>query len=278
MSLLSREQIRIALAPQQVTVLQMTRGWSSSRMQKQHIYPCEPAQPGEANWQSAINALRTAVNEFKNLRADTVIVLSNHFVRYGLVPYNAKASNPAEETALVQHHFSTIYGAISAQWALRVSEDAHSDPRVASGIDQTLLDAIHALFTESKLRLVSIQPYLMAAFNQWRHRFDQSAWFALMEPGRMCLALLQDNNWQSLTSLKLGDDSFDDLAIFLQREKLLTGNGIHKDDIPLFVFAPGYTAPNPILTQLPTLQLIQPAAIRGCEAPVSAPSAMAMAG
>lgn len=278
MSLLSREQIRIALAPQQVTVLQLTRDWSTTRMHKQHIYPCEPPQQGEPHWLPVITALRAAVNEFKQLRANTVITLSNHFMRYGLVPYSANASKPAEELALVRHHFTSIYGAMADNWTLRLSEDAHSDPRVASGVDQGLIDAIQTLFADTKLRLVSIQPYLMAAFNQWHHRFDKNAWFALMEPGRLCLALLYDDKWHTLKTLKLSDDSFGDLAIFLQREKLLSSNGRDLADIPVFVFAPGYTAPNPILLQLPALQLLQPAAITGCDMPVSALSAMAMTG
>lgn len=278
MSLLSREQVRIALAPQQVTVLQLTRNWSTTRMHKQHIYPCEPPQPGEQYWQPVITALRAAVNEFKQLRANTVITLSNHFMRYGLVPYSANASKPAEELALVQHYFTSIYGAAAEQWNLRLSEDAHSDPRVASGVDKGLIDAIQSLFADTKLRLVSIQPYLMAAFNQWQHRFDKNAWFALMEPGRLCLALLYDGQWHTLKTLKLSDDSFGDLAIFLQREKLLSSNGKDLADIPVFVFAPGYTAPNPILLQLPSLQLLHAAAINGCDVPVSALSAMAMTG
>jgi hypothetical protein len=125
------------------------------------------------------------------------VVLSNHFVRYAIVPWTAGLDTAAEEEAYVRHHFAKVYGERAKTWALRWSDNGGT--RLASAIDQALLEALK----QALPRLASVQPYLMAAINRCRASIPRSgAWLALVEADRACIALHAGGRWQSVQNAK----------------------------------------------------------------------------
>lgn len=249
MSPLWRDQVRVVLSPQRAAVLRLARS-RTPRITRQCVVPCDPAKPGEASWRHTLAALDTALAEFGEHKADTVVILSNHFVRYALVEHSDQVSTDAEEMALVRHSFSTIYGNDADGWALRLNDAGARDGlRIACAVDQDFPEALRTRFNTTKFRLRSIQPYLMAAFNRWCHRFDGSVWFVLGEPGKLCLARFQDGQCQSIKTMRIGDDWSYELAVCLEREKLLQGIDAAAapavTETPVFVFAPGYSKSTP---------------------------------
>jgi hypothetical protein len=157
---------------------------------------CDPAF-GREPWQGAVHVL-------KNLelpRARATVVLSNHFVRYALVPWSDALAGEAEEAAYVRHHFAHIHGERAKSWAFRASE---GPSRLCSAIDADLLKAIKECFSgKNKARLVSVQPGLMAAFNRWRGSIPPAgAWLALVEPDRACVGLHAKGRWQSVQNAR----------------------------------------------------------------------------
>ena len=121
-------------------------------------------------------------------RAHVTVVLSNHYVRYAIVPGGGAAS-AEEEIALARFHFTKIHGERAKEWEVRVSEG------LACAIDAALLREIRPLF-KGKARLVSVQPYLMHAYNGARRKIPrEGAWLVLAEQGRTCLARLAAKGW-----------------------------------------------------------------------------------
>jgi len=271
-----RDQIRIALAPQQVTLLRLRRGWTP-RVTEKRVIPCVDNKPGEPLWHNAITTLASALPEFAKRKSEVVVILSNHFVRYALIPYSEQISRKQEELALVRHQFTQIYGEAVEQWALRLSDDGCDDNRVASAIDQALLDALHAVFQSGNLILTSVQPYLMAAFNQWQHRFADSALFALIEHGRLCLSTFHHRQWHAIKSIKIGEDWYQELAALLNREKLLSGIDV-TGNIPVFIVAPDAVELNQAQQQEHAIQLLRPKSLTGTTDAKDASYFMAMAG
>ena len=91
--------------------------------------------------------------------------------------------------------------------------------QVASAIDQGLIDGIVNIFSETGIKLISLQPYLMAAFNYVCKTIDaKPILFVLVEHGRLCIALLKDGDWQSLSSTKLSSDWAGELPNVIERE------------------------------------------------------------
>lgn len=278
MSLSWREQIRIAIAPQQVTLLRLSRGWKQRVLDKQ-VISCETNAATDAPWRAALDTLQQVLPTFVQHRSDVVVILSNHFMRYTLIPYSAQIATKDEDMALLRLSFQRIYGHAAEGWALRMSDHGHEQQRLASAVDQSLLDAITTICSGPNLNLRSIQPYLMAAFNQWRHRLDKNGWFALVETGRLCLAQFQQNEWRSVRTTKIGDNWFDELAALLSREKLLTAqDSSSNEDIPVYVFAPGCDEPNSDQQQKQAIELLAPATGNAIEESSQAPYAMALAG
>ena len=127
------------------------------------------------------------------------VVVSNHFVRYALVPWSAALSGAAEETAYVRHHFLRVYGERAKAWSFRASPASRGAPRLCSAIDTAFLQEIKNLFAKGKSKLVSLQPELMATFNRWRGKVPAAgAWLVMAEPERACIGLYAKGNWQAV--------------------------------------------------------------------------------
>jgi hypothetical protein len=110
-------------------------------------------------------------------------------------------------------------------------------PQLASAVDVLLLQALRQLFARARLALSSVQPYLMAAYNNCRSRLqDSSAWLVLFEPGCLCLALLQQGRWASVRSMRIGADWREQLPQLLERESCMGA----ADSVPeaVYVWAP----------------------------------------
>jgi hypothetical protein len=148
----------------------------------------EPAELDSAEpWRGALERLKTRPWP---QRADVTVILSNHFVRYAVVPQQDAAS-PDEELALARFHFARIHGERAKGWEVRLSGE------LACAMDTALLAGLKEIFSNQKgVRLVSVQPHLMAAYNRARRRIPRGgAWLLLAEPQRVCLARLAARGW-----------------------------------------------------------------------------------
>ena len=136
----------------------------------------------------SIEELKSEISRTRR-RTDFTVVLSNHFVRYAIVPRQDTATRD-EELALARFHFAKIHGERAKAWEVRLSGN------LACAIDTALLSDLKQCFAGTKARLVSVQPYLMWAYNQARRRIArEGAWLVLPEQGRVCLARLAARGW-----------------------------------------------------------------------------------
>ncbi|MGH8736404.1 MAG: hypothetical protein ACREVC_03480 [Burkholderiales bacterium] len=228
MSRLSRERLLIALAPRSLALLRIARA-PRARVVATLASECEP-RAGAAPWEPVVAALARLIAEQKD--ADATVVLSNHFVRYTLVPRNAALGGAEEQLAYARYCFAKVHGERSKAWEVRLGRDRGEPLRVASAVDAALLEAVRAGFpAQGGPRLVSVQPYLMAAFNRWRRLAGgRSVWLLLLEPGRACLAGLESSRWIALRNV-IGDyASPARWHVLLDRERwLLAAPAAHSD-------------------------------------------------
>jgi len=243
-----RDELNIALSPAKVAMVHLGRGLKTAPVSRQELV-CAAAQPGEAPWTKALECLERALQEQKNGKADATVLLSNHFVRYVLVPWSEQISDTNEEQAFIRHCFIKTSGAEAQRWALRMSPAGYGETQVACAIDQDLLDGLERISASHGLRLASLQPYFMAAFNQWRRQLpDSVVWFVVAEPGRLCVSLLERGQWRILRVVKVGDDWRDTLGKLLEREYLVSDSGpergkvyLHAPDDESEIVLPGWT-------------------------------------
>lgn len=158
----------------------------------------KPPADGPHPWQGALEDFTRKAAALRG-RVDVTVVLSNHFVRYAVLPEHVGATTPDEELAVARFHFARIHGERAKAWEVRVSPEP-SGAQLACAIDAALLEGLKSALPRSgKARLVSVQPSLMAAYNRARGRIPrEGAWLLLAERGRTCLARLAARGWASV--------------------------------------------------------------------------------
>lgn len=152
-------------------------------------------------------------------RARLEVILSNHLVRYAVLPWSAALSSDDDWMAYARHIFDSTYGADAAAWRVQICDGGRGKSRVACAADAALLDSIAGVE-----RVVSIQPHLMAAFNARRGDFGKEpGWFVLHETGRLTLGLVADGEWKLLRNRQAAEDWRDSLHDLLHRETETSG-------------------------------------------------------
>lgn len=165
------------------------------------------------------------------------IVVSNHFVRYQLVPWSDDVGTPEELNAYARICFEQVYGGEAVGWQVQVAPERAGSARLAAAIPLTLLDRLRAVVAPTRLRLRAVQPYLMAAFNKLGNAFrHQDFLFVLAEPARTCLLAATGGEWRGVR-MSAGDDAPETLAALIERECQLLD--LHDAALPpIYVHAP----------------------------------------
>ena len=234
MSLLLRDAVRIAVTPDYVAALRMSRGLRP-RITDKHCIPCDSAS-GKPLWGPAVSALGELLAKLGPKPADATIVLSNRLLRYALVPWNENLTSRVEEAAFARHCFTSVYGQAAQTWEIRVSRARVGEPQVASAVDSELVRALDGLLAASRLRFRSLQPHLMAAYNRWRGRLGQRTCLFLLVEKRLytCMALVQ-GRCRAVRSGPVNGRLTEDLPFMLDREHLWSGM---EERPAVFMYAP----------------------------------------
>lgn len=165
-----------------------------------------------------VRRLRSLAGENKD--ANLTVILSNHFVRYALLPWSAELRGESEWLAYAQHSFTRTYGAAAAGWRIRLCPTGRRKPWIACAADAALLDSLDELRAgRGAARLVSVQPYLMSAFNARRGTLGVGdAWFVLQERGRLTLGLILQGIWAQIRTRNVQAGWREALPDLIERE------------------------------------------------------------
>jgi hypothetical protein len=229
-----RDRIQVFLSPQRVDLVRLERGIKQKQAERQEA-ACEPASDLPA-WGPPLVQLKQMIAN--RAGAEIVVLISNHFVRYAVIPPQSKIETPAELYAYAAFQMREVYGERTAAWELSVSDWDPGIGAVCAAIERGLLEGLEELAVSHNMKLKNIEPYLTGAFDHWHKRFDNSrAWFALIETGRLCLALLENGAWRRIVNQRMLHTVEDELLAALEREALLFSS--YKEAVErVYLFAP----------------------------------------
>ena len=204
MSPLWRDEIGIYLAPHKLALTRLARG-------------VRPRSIGEANWSNdleddvhwsnALNALNAFLAKPEWQGAVARIVVSDHWVRYAMVPFSDALSGAAERLAHARHVLNGIYGEVVSQWTVTLGESRPGRDQVACALPAGLIEELQLMLLRYRIPLKSLQPQLVSAYNHWRARLPESgAWFVSIEQGSLAAARLGGGNWDRVRSVRIGAD------------------------------------------------------------------------
>ena len=134
------------------------------------------------------------------------VVLADSFVRYMLLPFNPALKREEQWLALARHRLATVYGAQAAQWEVKLSVTAPQGARLGCALERSLVEGLAQRCVAARVDLVSVQPFMVAAFNQLsRLAGSGSCWLVVEEPGRLTLAYLQRGRWMAVRSRRVDE-------------------------------------------------------------------------
>jgi hypothetical protein len=227
-------------------VLVRTEGLFGLTVSDAQVFAVAPADAPSADrqsWEPAVAALVSALASFARRGESLTVVLSNHFCHYTVLPALPSLANREEDEAYARHTFGEIYGDLANSWTLRVSGDSPAEPRVAGAIDHALLRALQATARNAGVRLSSVQPLLMAAFNAFADRLaGESVWFVVQEPGRICVSLSTRGSLRSVRGSPAGTHWASALPRLIERETQLQEPDGAEAATATFVFQAGAQA------------------------------------
>jgi hypothetical protein len=200
------KQLRIGLAPDRIYI-------SGARSLDLEV--------SDGSWQAPLAALPAALTGHKG---EAAVVLADQFVRYALLPWNETLKSREQWAALATHRFNTLHGPRATDWQINVAETAPMGPRLACAVDRTLINQLAEIFVQANIRLASVQPFLIAAFNRIRKNVGNgSCWIVVEEPGRLTLALIQRGMWVAIRGRRADKGWRHALPEILERESAFLG-------------------------------------------------------
>jgi hypothetical protein len=178
-----------------------------------------PAHDG--SWKAPVEALGPAL---AGMKGEAALVLADQFVRYALLPWNEALKTEEHWSALATHRFNTLHGPRAGEWQITVAQTAPMGPRLACAVDRVLVERLMEVFAAANMRLASMQPFLVAAFNRIRKSVGNgSCWIVVEEPGRLTLALIVRGTWVAIRGRRVDRDWRHALPEILERESAFLG-------------------------------------------------------
>jgi hypothetical protein len=238
-SLLLRDELRVVVFRDQLQLVRVSsrftlKGWQYQVLDKK-IVSFEPGTG--SSWETAVGKLETVLARTELKPESASVVVGNHFVRYAIVDAEKSLQKEDEQNAYVRHRFSQLYGASADNWDLRFDQEYPGAPFFASAVDGQLIARIRELFLIENIKLKSIQPSLMKAYNQGRKSLaNKSAWFIILEHGSLCITWLNGGYPSSVRTIKIEDDWLEQLPDIVQRESYLSEFDTGSREILLWSF------------------------------------------
>ncbi len=219
MSPLWRNRLSIAISPERISLLKLGRG-----LKPKLLGSLDEAisVSGQAPWQAVLERLDELLADPQWQAAEADIVLSSRLVQYATVKLNGALKSYPEQEGFARHVLTQTYGPAAGQWELRIQRGKENTPWLVSAVDQGLLQGLRRICANRKLRLRSLTPHLMLAFNRFRKTLAADpAWLVLSEPGHALFVLLNKGEFAAINGV--AHFNLADLPKQLDRENLICG-------------------------------------------------------
>jgi hypothetical protein len=156
-------------------------------------------------WRPALAALSGLLADHAGAHSRAVVTLSNHFVRYVVVPWRDCIADDAERIALAAQCFRNAYGDLAAHWAIEVSDAGFRRNALASAIDPELPAELRRVLEPHDVSLCAVQPMFMSACDRFSKalRGCRTGCLALLEPRRVVFGIYDHAGWQVIAARRV---------------------------------------------------------------------------
>jgi hypothetical protein len=205
----ARGQLRVRLAPDAVELVRLSPGLRPGILQavRRAVAGGGSAAAGQP-WRGALEAVAEALRIEPRLGgAPALVAVSDHWVRWLLVPFSASLTLDAELQSYARMEFEAVHGERARGWTVCLSAPRPGGATPACALDASLPEALREVLHGAAAQLVSLSPGFALAFHRHRKRIGPGpAALALVEPGRCTLGVFQEGAWQAIASPRLPGD------------------------------------------------------------------------
>jgi hypothetical protein len=196
-----RDRLLIGVAPDRVAAVHVKRGLRPA-LGADVVRDCAgAADASAAPWSGALAALDGLLDSLPPVAGVASVVLSNQFVRYGLVPWTDGVFAEKDRLALAAGCFRAVYGEVADGWRVVVDPLRYGCGNVAAAVDAALLDGLREILARRRLPLATLRPHLSAAFDHWRQRLEENDdGFVIVEPGCVTTLFRRHGGWAEVAN------------------------------------------------------------------------------
>lgn len=234
---LSTDHIRVYLHPQRLVMVRLS-GWLKPKVVAQDVITGWTHSAQSLGYTEVLAALAQQLKRAEWQHAHATVVLSGHGAHYRIAPWNPTLTLD-EQQALLRHRYAEVFGTDAAAWKISLCDAGFGKQGLACAVDGGLLDKVKEVFAASTVRLGSIRPMLMEAFNGWRGKIETGqAWFILLESGWLTAGLRNNNGWAGIRSLSLASWPICELeaGLEIQLQRWAMQFGEDEAQAPIYLF------------------------------------------
>lgn len=202
------DQIRIGFCVDRLIWVRIARGFRPRIVEKRVIEVGAP--DSSLIWKATLEMLAEVLKTAEATRARTTVILSNRFVRHTVVPWHPALMKQTERVAQARHCFKEIYGEVAANWAVMIGDSPYGRPTLATAVDNRLIENLSETFKAARVPLISIQPYLTVAYQQFRpvirKRAGGTLYFGVVEQDDVGVLQIGRNGLEGVFSQRITQD------------------------------------------------------------------------
>jgi hypothetical protein len=199
-----RDEIAIYLAPRKIALARRERG----------LKPRLGATTEVAVSGGHVGDIRPAFARLAEVLAEPTwqdatarVVVADPWARYGIVPWPTARLDADARLTHARYVLADTYGDGVADWAVTLADTPPGRSYVACAMPTALRTTLEDALVAARLKLVSLQPQLVVAFNAWRHRLPaDDAWFVSLDDGSLSAVHLTNGAWDRVHTARLSAD------------------------------------------------------------------------
>jgi hypothetical protein len=136
------------------------------------------------------------------------VVVANVWARFGMVPAPASRLDDAARRAHARYVLGDTYGEGIADWQVALEDAAPGRTSAACALPRDVMAALEGALAPARLKLISVQPCLVVAFNAWRRSLPRGdLWFIALEEGWVSAVEIIDGVWHRIHAARMPSDS-----------------------------------------------------------------------
>lgn len=169
---------------------------------------------GEPNWQGVLGAFQALLKQHA-APMPVAISLSARWCHFAVLPWSDALLDAGSAQQFIALQFGATFGDAARNWEVQCDDAPYGQPRLACAIERDLAQGLQHIANECGYHCVGIEPQLAAAGRAIAA--DKPQAFAVVEPGRIVLAALENGRISAVQAQPCRDGWHAELSQAWQR-------------------------------------------------------------